>query len=78
MQLVFNDLIILINKAFHDTRWLWAKRACVFQPMKDEYLKPNNGSNYLCDIKLPNSPPLCDIGKKVLEGLPYFKRCGEP
>jgi hypothetical protein len=46
--------------------------------MKDEYLKPNNGSNYLCDIKLPNSPPLRDIGKKVLEGLPYFKGCGEP
>jgi hypothetical protein len=53
--------------------------------MKDEYLKwsilkmPNNGSNHLCDIiKLPNSPPFHDIGKKVLEDLPYFKGCGEP
>ncbi len=52
--------------------------------MNDKYLKwsilnmQNNGSNHLCDIKLPNSPPLSNIGKKVLEDLPYFKGCGEP
>jgi hypothetical protein len=46
------------------------KGMCFLNQMKDEYSKwsilkmPNNGSNHLCDIKLPNSPPFSYIGKK--------------